>query len=221
MNTWISNATCSQEMPPVLYSDGHHTYVCVQGPNGPEYIQRRQESTPLFTPTSGFCDGFAVPSGHLGAGAAGNLTPQSTSCSTSSMSDFAPSLGSDSVDGADHAAAVAQCNPGKRRLDGNGTACSGSRDCHSEEHDTCERALKHSRSFGLTHVMSFSSVSYALINANLQAHLTLTVETSILSSCLHWLYIVLNPLVTLCHRSIPNPLTADVCTYLRFSLVHG
>ncbi|CBZ53472.1 conserved hypothetical protein [Neospora caninum Liverpool] len=158
MNTWTTaNAACSPEVPPVFYSDGHYTYVCVQGPNGPEYLQRRQEATPLHTPTSGFCEGFALPSGQTGSLTTGTLTPQTTTCSTSCMSDFALSSGSGSVEGAERSAAVAQSNPGKRRLDSNGAACSGSRDCHTEEHDTCERALKHSRSFGLTHVMSFSS----------------------------------------------------------------
>ncbi|PFH38553.1 hypothetical protein BESB_008950 [Besnoitia besnoiti] len=153
-------AAGSSTLPPLFYSDGQHTYVCVQGPNGPEYIQRREDpAAAMYTPT-GFCGGHEMPPIHLEGAVGGLLSPQTTACSTSCGGDFAPA--SDSIEPSGNA--VALSNPGKRRLEG-GAGCNGSRPCHSEEHGTCERALKHSRSFGLTHVMSFSSVSLRCASA--------------------------------------------------------
>lgn len=157
MDSWgPKGQACLPDAAPLIYSDGQHTYICVQGPSGPEYIQRPHSPAPPGT--VGVCS-LPSPSSYM-APASGLVSETTTVCSTGCASEFASCGRSEPADGEEAASDGRQFNSGKRRLDGTTVSSNASRHCHIEEEDSCARALKHSRSFGLTHVMPFSSVSF-------------------------------------------------------------
>ncbi|PHJ23906.1 hypothetical protein CSUI_002250 [Cystoisospora suis] len=154
MNSWASQGQAFlPEATPLIYSDGQHTYICVQGPSGPEYIQRPHSPVP---PGAGVVCSPPSPLSYL-APASGLVSETTTVCSTGCASEFASCGGSETADSEEVASDGRQFSCGKRRLDGTTVSSNASRHCHIEDEDSCNRALKHSRSFGLTHVMPFSS----------------------------------------------------------------